>query len=124
MSNNKIIVSQWVSNFIGVGLFSIFACSVITALCIAFLQVGANWEYAPEFTGIVNNIIVYLLWVFSGIVWVLWWVKKWEEDKAPEEMMTLPNEPLKPRFTKTPLTPTEPALWTGTNGGGGDMILV
>jgi hypothetical protein len=74
----KIHVSKWVGDFITVGLFGAFFASVAMALALAFLQVGKNGEYAAEYTGIVNNVIVYLLGVFSGVIGVLFGIKNSE----------------------------------------------
>jgi hypothetical protein len=116
MNNKKIFVSQWVSDMIGAGIFLVFCLTVAVALVIAFYQVRANGEYAAEYTGIVNNLIVYLLGVFSGIIGVLWGIKQGDDDDVLESMLSLPTRETKettvtetattesPRFEKAPIT--------------------
>lgn len=68
MNKNNVLVDKWVANTIAVGLMAIFGGVIFTAMAIAWNQVvwhsGDSNSYASEFTGIVNNIIVFGLGAF------------------------------------------------------------
>lgn len=89
---DKIFVSKWVGDFLAIGIFAVFFMTVVTAMFIAFFQVGANGDYAPEYTGILNNVIVYLLGVFSGVIGVLFGIKQEEMAKNIDQSAKVSKE--------------------------------
>lgn len=92
----KPMVRQYVSDFLMIGLFSIFFITIIVACFIAWNQVVWHSQdatnYAAEYTGILNNVIVYLLGVFSGVVGVLFNIKPEDQRKSIDQSVKVAKE--------------------------------
>jgi hypothetical protein len=64
----KPLASLWVVNLYAIGIMTVFTSCVGVLLYLGIHQINSNGEYAAESFGAINNIIVYLLGVLSGIV--------------------------------------------------------
>lgn len=49
-------------------------------------------NYAAEFTGLLNNVIVYLLGVFSGVIGVLYNIKPEDQAKSIDQSVKVSKE--------------------------------
>lgn len=86
---NKPLISNWVVNYIAVFLVTLFGVIVATGLALAWNQVVWNLDnpnnYASEYTGILNSLIMFGMGVFfSSVVGKLFGIKQ-EEIKANVE---------------------------------------
>lgn len=64
----KPLATQWVINAYAIGLLFIFMGCVGTLLFFGYQQIMNDGQYSAESFGAINNIIVFLLGVVSGIV--------------------------------------------------------
>lgn len=83
---NKPLISNWVVDYIAVFLVTLFGAIVATGLALAWNQVVWNLDnpnnYASEYTGILNSLIMFGMGVFfSSVVGKLFGIKQ-EEIKA------------------------------------------
>jgi len=86
---NKPLISNWVVNYIAVFLVTLFGAIVATGLALAWNQVVWNLDnpnnYASEYTGILNSLIMFGMGVFfSSVVGKLFGIKQ-EDIKANVE---------------------------------------
>ena len=90
MNKNNVLIDKWVTNIIAVGLLAIFAGVIATAMGIAWNQIvwhaGDPNSYASEFTGIINNIIVFGLGAFfNSVLGKLLGIRNDEMNKSIEQ---------------------------------------
>lgn len=90
MKESKVMVDRWVSNLIAVGLLSIFGGVITMAMVIAYNQIiwhsGDPTSYASEFTGLINNIVVFGLGAFfNSVLGKLFGIRNDEMNKSIEQ---------------------------------------
>lgn len=92
----KPLVRQYVSDFIMIGLFVIFFIVIIVVCFIGWNQIvyhsADSTNYASESMGVLNNIIVYCLGIFSGVVGVLFNIKPDEQRKNIDQSVKVSKE--------------------------------
>lgn len=86
---NKPLISNWVVDYIAVFLVTLFGVIVATGLALAWNQVVWNLDnpnnFASEYTGILNSLIMFGMGVFfSSVVGKVFGIKQ-EEIKANVE---------------------------------------
>lgn len=87
--NSKPLVSKWVSNLFVTVVIVLFACIMMLIGLIAYLQVGVDGQYAAEYTGMLNNFMVFFLGtIVGGVIGVLYNIK-------PEDMQKLADVSVK-----------------------------
>lgn len=97
MKKNNVLIDKWVSNIIAIGLLSIFGGVIIVAMLIAYNQIvwhsGDPSSYASEFTGIINNIIVFGLGAFfNSVLGKLLGIRNDEMSKAVDQSAKVSKE--------------------------------
>lgn len=93
MKNNNVLIDKWVTNIIALGLLTIFASVIMVAMGIAWNQIvwhsNDPSSYASEFTGIINNIIVFGLGAFfNSVLGKLLGIRNDEMSKSLEQATT------------------------------------
>ena len=90
MNKNNVLIDKWVTNIIAIGLLAIFGGVIFVAMGIAWNQIvwhaGDPNSYASEFTGIINNIIVFGLGAFfNSVLGKLLGIRNDEMNKSIEQ---------------------------------------
>jgi len=74
--NKKPIVSRWVSNYVGTMVLNMFIFVVIIVALVAWHQVTRGGEYAAEFAGMINYLVVSFMTIFIGVMGALFGISQ------------------------------------------------
>jgi hypothetical protein len=89
----KPLVRQWVSDYFVFLVISLFTGVMIFICALTWNQVVYKGDYAAEYTGIINNFVVFILGgVIGAVIGVLFNIKPEDQRKAIDQSVKVSKE--------------------------------